>query len=159
MQLGALFAAGISPDDVFGWPWQKILETSAAVQAYHHDLAARLLSGKSPSLEEARTTAAHAQAVERAAEDARRSGLPMAAVDAARAAAEARAFAREVAGQRFAVNVDPEPAIARLDGPALFAAVRAARARGASADEVKTIMEAGMAGRPLPGEVVAEPPG
>lgn len=135
---------------MLGWPWAKIYEVSTAVQAYHHDLAGRLFTGKSGALEEARKEAAHAQALAAVEEEGRRSGLGRDQIDAARAAAEARAFAREVAGLRFAVNADPEPAVARLDGPAIFAAVREARARGATPAEVQAIVQAGMAGRPIP---------
>lgn len=135
---------------MFSWPWAKIYEVTAAVQAYHHDLAGRLFTGKSAALEEANKIGAHEQAVAAAEEEGRKAGLGREQIDAARAAAEARAFAREVSGLRFAVNADPEPAVARLDGPAIFAAVREAKARGASPAEVQAIVQAGMAGRPLP---------
>lgn len=132
---------------MFSWSWDTIYEVTAAIQSYHHDLAARLVSGKSPTLEEARAAGARRHAAESAAAMAEASGIPPEAVDAARAAGEARAFARDVAGLKFAVSTDP---VVRIDGPAVFAAARAAKERGASPDEVQAIIAAGLAGKPLP---------
>lgn len=54
---------------MFGWTWAQIVAASQAVQAYHHDLAARLFTGKSPVVTEAKRAAAHRSAIDAGARE------------------------------------------------------------------------------------------
>lgn len=54
LQLGTLVAAGHSPREIMSWTWPEITRASQGVRLYHTDLAASLLKGKSPVMEEAR---------------------------------------------------------------------------------------------------------
>lgn len=122
------------------------------------------MTGKSPALDAARREGSEADAREAANKAYQIAGLSPEQVEAFRDRAEATAWARHmsaiahVPGSRFSVNTSDgtEPA-AKLDGPAVFAAAKAARERGASPEEVSAIIAAGMAGEPLP--VPGRPPG
>lgn len=141
MQLGALVAAGHAPRDIMDWTWPQIEIAATAVQAYHHDLAARLISGKSPTMEAAVQEAARQASVARDAA-ALPAGLDRAARAAMAQAAEDRQMAAAVAGMGFAVNTAPA---APPDGMALFLAARAAKARG---EDPEAVIRAGVLGTP-----------
>lgn len=57
ISFGAIFAAGHDPDLVCGWRWPRLIAVAKSIRAYHSDLAAALMTGKSPALERARTSA------------------------------------------------------------------------------------------------------
>lgn len=66
ISFGAIFAAGHDPDLVCGWRWPRLIAVARSIRAYHSDLAASLMTGKSPALEKARTAArrrAHEEAL------------------------------------------------------------------------------------------------
>lgn len=57
MQFGALIAAGHSPNEIGSWTWSQVQEACVCVQAYHMDLLSRVVTGKSPSWEDAQKAA------------------------------------------------------------------------------------------------------
>lgn len=123
------------------WTWPQIEIAATAVQAYHHDLAARLITGKSPTVEAALEEGARQATAARDAA-ALPAGLDRATRAAMAQAAEDRQMAAQVAGMGFAVNTAPT---APVDGMALFLAAKAAKARG---EDPTAVIRAGVLGTP-----------
>ena len=120
------------------WTWSQIELAATAVQAYHHELAHRLVTGKSPVVEEAVQVAERAR---RLAAEAPAT-LDRATRAAMAQAAEDRMMAAQVAGMGFSVSTGPA---APIDGMALFRIAQEAKARG---EDPSAALQAAMRGDP-----------
>jgi hypothetical protein len=127
--MGALLAAGHALDEILDLTWSQIQIASQAVRLYHSDLAASLLSGKSPTLQDAYGWVNKLEAGRMMMESMKELRPDLSESDA-RTLAQEQAKLQEIA--RAGIAVHTEPKHAPVD---LFALARGLKANGAAGEK------------------------
>lgn len=127
--MGSLLAAGHGLDEILDLSWSQIQVCAQAVRLYHSDLASSLLSGKSPTLQEAYGWLNKLEAGKMMMESMREQRPDLSESDA-RTLAEEQTKLGELARAGIAIHTAPKHAPVDL-----FALARGLKANGAGGEK------------------------